>query len=135
MIHTICYFSSATKSLHENDLKSLLNNSKEKNQKNNISGILVYADGNFMQVLEGEETVVNSLYEKILNDQRHYNIIKVIGITYNDRIFEDYNYGFTVIDNKLSVEKLNKYLSWLHNHPSNEINKFVTLMQQFTKNI
>ncbi|NAS29513.1 hypothetical protein GTQ40_00875 [Flavobacteriaceae bacterium R38] len=134
MIHTICYFSTAHPSLQQEELESLFIYSKENNQKKEVSGILVHADGNFMQVLEGDKKTINELYQKIAKDTRHSNIIKVPIVSYEHRIFEDYDYGFTIIDDRLNIEKLNKYLNWLSHYPSNEINRFVKLLQQFIKN-
>jgi len=135
MIHTICYFSTAHTSLDKEELLSLFTSSINNNTTKEISGILVHADGNFMQVLEGDKKVINSLFGKIKKDSRHNNIIKVPDVSYNDRIFEDYKCGFSIVEDKESVEHLKKYLNWLSNHPSDEINSFIKLIQQFIKNI
>jgi hypothetical protein len=45
------------------------------NAAHHISGMLLYRDGKFMQVLEGEETALWLLYSKILHDPRHTDIV------------------------------------------------------------
>ena len=46
---------------------------KEQNRLNNITGIFIYHDGHFMQVIEGEKKGILDLYYKnIIPDNRHY---------------------------------------------------------------
>ena len=134
MTYSICYFSTINAPLTEDELYQLLHSSANKNKKDDITGILIYADGNFMQVLEGQEKLIKKLYRKISRDRRHKNVIKVSEMMYTDKIFEAYGYGFTVIDDKENINSLNKYLDWLHNHPSEKIATFINLMKQFTQN-
>jgi Sensors of blue-light using FAD len=41
------------------------------NGKHDITGLLIYSQGTFMQILEGPESAVNALYEDICVDPRH----------------------------------------------------------------
>jgi hypothetical protein len=60
-------------------LTSLLNKSRVDNLANDITGMLLYMEGRyfseyegrFMQVLEGSESNVRKLFEKIAKDERH----------------------------------------------------------------
>jgi hypothetical protein len=53
---SIVYVSSALKPFSKTDLLTLLEKSRENNTSLGISGMLLYKDGNFMQVLEGESS-------------------------------------------------------------------------------
>ena len=64
----LTYVSTAARELSKDDLNELLAQCRENNAKLGITGMLLYKDGNFMQVLEGEETVVRSIYAKISGD-------------------------------------------------------------------
>ncbi len=57
----------------EEDIESILANSRDNNQVINISGILCYSNDYFLQCLEGSRINVNQLYHKILLDDRHYD--------------------------------------------------------------
>ena len=53
LIHLIYSSASTTSNLTEEALNIILSESRENNKANNISGILLYQDGSFFQVLEG----------------------------------------------------------------------------------
>ena len=105
----IVYVSTAVKLMHENQLLDILHNSRLHNAALNISGILLYADGTFIQVLEGKDTVIDALYARIKADQRHKNIITLIDEPINEKSFAQWLMGFAVADRK-KTEKLLGYL-------------------------
>ena len=74
----IVYTSTAADSLSRADLMELLQGSVRRNARAGITGLLLYHDGIFMQVLEGEEPAVISLFSKISRDPRHHHVIPVI---------------------------------------------------------
>ena len=105
----IVYVSTAVKSMHENQLLDILHNSRLHNAALNISGVLLYADGTFIQVLEGKDAVIDALYARIKADQRHKNIITLIDEPINEKSFAQWLMGFAVADSK-KTEKLLGYL-------------------------
>ncbi len=131
MTHSISYVSTADPSLRQEALSSLLDTTKHRNEKSNISGILLYADGNFMQVLEGHQEQVERLFEKICLDARHSNVIKVASMDYKHPIFKGYASGFSVIERPKDTQSLKTYLNWLKNHPSKKVNKMIDLVENF----
>jgi len=56
--------------------------------------MLLYKDGNFMRILEGDEAIVRTLFAKIKDDQRHYGIITLMEGTQTERQFPDWSIGF-----------------------------------------
>jgi hypothetical protein len=60
------YVSSATRRLSVAELAEILRVSRADNQRDEITGMLLYKDGNIMQVLEGAEEKVSALIEKLL---------------------------------------------------------------------
>lgn len=79
MPYTICYVSTITNFIEDLDIKRLFKNFVEKNIENNISGILLYNSGNFLQYLEGNEQDVKTLYyKKICVDNRHKSPIVIL---------------------------------------------------------
>lgn len=79
MEHVICYISTATPKLEPIEVQGLMEEWKKSNGRKEIKGILLYSDGHFFQVLEGEKRTVLETYFKIKNDQRHSDIIQVMG--------------------------------------------------------
>jgi hypothetical protein len=43
-----------------------------------ITGMFLYSDGSFFQVLEGEAATVDALYEKLDRDKRHQQLTLII---------------------------------------------------------
>jgi hypothetical protein len=93
-MHRIIYLSTATHYLEKEDIDFLLKQSCEYNLKNSITGILLYIDGDFIQVLEGDKTTICFLFEKIKSDKRHKGIICVINETVQQRQFSDWSMGY-----------------------------------------
>lgn len=79
MQHAICYISTATDDFDCNDIDELFARWQQKNEDRNIKGILLFSDGHFFQVLEGERTTVLALFNDINKDRRHSGIIQVLG--------------------------------------------------------
>ncbi len=74
MTYQIIYSSQATKELSLADLEQILVDAREGNERRHITGALVYVDGVFLQILEGEETAVRALLESLERDTRHSDL-------------------------------------------------------------
>jgi hypothetical protein len=57
--------------------------------------MLLYSDGNFFQVLEGEAATVDALYEKLHRDKRHQQLTLIIREPIARRSFADWSMGFS----------------------------------------
>lgn len=57
-----------------NDLEDILEHARSSNAKKGITGALVYVDGVFLQILEGDTEVVKELMTKISRDVRHETV-------------------------------------------------------------
>jgi hypothetical protein len=108
MLYRIIYLSSGLKDLTSTDVKEILAKAKENNRAKNITGILLYLDKNFIQVLEGEKEEVIKLYQKISLDHRHKNVIKVIEGNIASRQFDKWDMGFIEIDSD-DLKDLSEY--------------------------
>ena len=102
------YTSTASELFDESALKSLLKVARENNQKQNITGMLLYSEGVFMQALEGEKERVEEIYDIIANDPRHYGVILLNQSFIENRQFSQWQMGFR----KASREELVKSSSF-----------------------
>jgi hypothetical protein len=91
---SLVYVSSATQLFSEDDLKALLQQSRDNNTRLGITGMLLYKDGNFMQVLEGPDDALTSLYAKIQHDPRHHGILQLTHQQIKVREFASWSMGF-----------------------------------------
>lgn len=88
------YVSTAKPSVNKETLVDILNQAREKNARLGITGMLLYKDGNFMQLLEGEEQVVRDLYDTIARDDRHFDSLAIFADQAEERMFADWTMGF-----------------------------------------
>ena len=75
MTYQIIYSSESTFPMKTEDLEELLERARAKNSVQGISGALIYADGMFLQILEGEHDPVQALMATIVKDVRHENVL------------------------------------------------------------
>jgi len=90
----LTYVSSAVDQLLDGVLEDILASSVRHNTLGNITGMLLYCGGNFVQVLEGEEPAVQETYERLCGDPRHRNIY-LLGVSpIAERDFPAWRMGF-----------------------------------------
>lgn len=94
MEYCIVYLSSSKGLLTEDELNTILEQSRKKNSDLGITGILLYYDGSIIQALEGPEETVKALYETIRQDQRHGYIMKLVSQGIEKRSFGDWSMAF-----------------------------------------
>jgi len=90
----IAYCSAAMELMSSADLAGLLKTSRVNNERAGITGMLLYREGSFIQVMEGPEAAVLALYETILHDRRHRNLIKLAQAPIAARSFDQWAMGF-----------------------------------------
>ena len=92
-IYQILYRSRATRPLNEPQLQRLLEKSRSRNAAQGITGLLLYSDSHFVQVLEGPEDAVRHLYAKIQHDAWHTQVVTVSEGPAPARRFGEWNMG------------------------------------------
>lgn len=98
MYTRVAYASTASSFLSPLELRSLLEQSRNRNTRCGITGMLLYREGVFMQVIEGPEQAVRSLYRRIHNDRRHHEIIRLLEEHSSERLFPNWSMGFRNVD-------------------------------------
>lgn len=68
---SLIYASRASEHFHEHEIPELLQRARIANAKQEITGMLLYIEGAFLQVLEGEPEIVDAAFGRILKDSRH----------------------------------------------------------------
>lgn len=108
----IIYVSSAKTLFSSAELVELLRKAREKNTRLGITGMLLYKDGNFIQVLEGPDDKVSELFATISQDPRHRAIIAMSRRSIEKTEFGDWSMGFTDMAGLTETDMpgLNSYL-------------------------
>jgi hypothetical protein len=94
----LIYTSAATSPFDEAELTELLEVARTNNAALDVTGLLLYHEGSFIQVLEGERAVVDQLYDKIARDPRHHGAQILFSGFQDHRDFTDWSMGFTRIE-------------------------------------
>jgi hypothetical protein len=108
-LFTLVYLSNATNAMSEDELKEILTVSRKNNPAVNVSGVLIYCEGNILQVLEGAKEDVYKVYDKIKLDPRHDELIILQSREISARTFEDWSMGFRATT-KSEFDELEGYL-------------------------
>ncbi|WP_162599932.1 BLUF domain-containing protein [Nocardioides solisilvae] len=95
---SLTYISTATRPLDDDELSSLLAATRERNAEAGLTGMLLHADGHFLQTLEGETAVVEAAFERIRVDRRHRNVDVALREELGERRFPDWSMGFRSVD-------------------------------------
>jgi hypothetical protein len=88
------YTSEAKTKFSPAELQGLLLIARRNNNRDAITGMLLYEDGTFLQVLEGENEVVEATYQRIAADKRHHKIMLIARFEVDHRSFHDWEMGF-----------------------------------------
>ena len=102
MIQT-AYVSRAAEAMTQESLLSLLQQCLANNEASGVTGMLLYGNDTFLQVLEGEEAVLHTVVEKIEKDPRHSKIHILYRKAIENRQYSDWSMGFR----RVSAQGLN----------------------------
>ncbi|RZK30342.1 MAG: BLUF domain-containing protein [Hymenobacter sp.] len=97
-MHHIIYLSRATTPFTNEQLQDLLEEARLHNAANELTGILLYGNDQFLQVLEGERGRVQTIYEHIVQDPRHHNVTLFADKQINARAFADWSMAYHPVD-------------------------------------
>jgi hypothetical protein len=96
---SLIYASRSTEYFHEHEIPELLQQVRISNAKREITGMLLYIDGSFLQVLEGQPEMVDVLFSRILTDKRHTQLTLIARDSIPERAFE----GWTMMHKTLDL--------------------------------
>ncbi|WP_417700525.1 BLUF domain-containing protein [Pseudophaeobacter sp.] len=88
------YISAAMNLFSDAQLEALLAVARRNNQRDHISGLLMYHDGSFLQVLEGEREAVEACVTRIAANPNHKQFLRLVQGEVSDRLFPAWSMGF-----------------------------------------
>ncbi|TGE20756.1 BLUF domain-containing protein [Hymenobacter aquaticus] len=114
----LCYQSRATPELDEEGLLALLVQSRTYNRQHAITGVLLYSENRFVQVLEGDEATVLALFERIRRDNRHTEVTLLTQESLTQRMFPDWSMGFSQSSHAELAAPGSGWLAGFAEHPA-----------------
>jgi hypothetical protein len=109
----IVYISREAQRFSPLDLQGLLVSSRASNAAGDITGLLLYKHGNFMQVIEGPSATVDALFNKIQQDRRHDRVLELARDEIHSRDFSDWTMAFRDLESE-PIAELHGYSWFLH---------------------
>ncbi len=104
-MYQLFYLSNAVEPMSDEALDALLTQARQRNAQHAVTGMLVYHEGSFLQILEGEKADVTAVFNSINKDARHNSIILVDEVEVDQRSFSDWSMAFK----KITQEELQQY--------------------------
>lgn len=93
-LRTVVYASTAAHLMSFEELEALLKEARDLNERDGITGVLLYNDGSFTQCIEGEEAAVLDTFARIVASRRHHSIFELLNEPIAGRSFPDWHMGF-----------------------------------------
>lgn len=101
----LLYVSATKRDFPQQELREILATARRNNAARGITGLLLYADGGFLQVLEGEHDPLFQLYAVIERDGRHWDTKLLLDID-APRNFSKWSMGFEALDENADPDVL-----------------------------
>jgi diguanylate cyclase (GGDEF)-like protein/PAS domain S-box-containing protein len=101
-LHTLLYVCKARQAMTAQELETLREQAASSNRAAGISGCLLYRDGCFMQLLEGQRDRVRALYDQIRRDSRITDCQLVLESHIEARTFHDWGMAMPSMPNTLT---------------------------------
>ena len=102
---SLIYTSEMTGSM---DFMDILEVSRARNERDGITGVLLFCNNNVVQCLEGSRETVNNTYARIVQDKRHQNPLLVDYRILSTRLFSEWSMGY-VPESSVTQPTLLKY--------------------------
>jgi len=93
MLSQLVYVSSRAAICNDDEIENILASCKKNNPELGITGILLYSDTKFIQMVEGEYKTIFTLYDKLKKDSRHYDFYMISCAPIKERAFPSWHMG------------------------------------------
>jgi hypothetical protein len=100
MLYQLIYHSIASAEFGVDESLKMLFDARIANSKRDITGMLLYHKGQFLQVLEGDQAVLANLREKIFDDPRHHSVELLACEPIAARSFQSWSMAFANLSDK-----------------------------------
>lgn len=90
----LIYTSRARPDLSSAEINDILSIARRKNAKDSVTGMLIFAEGHFLQVLEGEADKVDACFERVRRDPRHDTVQVLSRAPAQSRAFSKWLMGY-----------------------------------------
>lgn len=100
----LIYSSAPRDGLQPSEAKSIAAQSKANNENAGITGVLLMSSSTTLQILEGEKSTVEALYERIKSDTRHTDCDLLLTRHCHTREFPNFAMGYQSPEDEYEIK-------------------------------
>lgn len=94
----VIYVCTTSYKINDHEILRLLRQARIANRKQNVSGMLLYIGGSFLQTLEGEPAMVDAVSGTIFRDKPRMRLTQIAREPIAEREFSEWTMGFATVD-------------------------------------
>jgi hypothetical protein len=132
MLINLIYHSIAVDHITEQDITDILEEARAFNLEHNITGLLLFHQGEFIQILEGEDEDVKGIYAKIKEDPRHRLVRLLETSPIPNRSFPDWQMAFKPLTDT-NLTDLSQHLDLGEFHRLSRVHQDTSLANKLLK--
>lgn len=100
---SIVYSSRASAEVAEDDLAAILAASRRNNERLGLTGMLLFRQGRFIQIIEGPAAALRERMAIIVRDDRHTDLATLLEESIEERLFPSWSMGFEAISDEAAA--------------------------------
>lgn len=131
-----CVFASATHgNFGEEQLAELSAEYKKSLSEDGVTGVMLYEDGNFFQVIEGDADKIDAAYKRFSAEKHTHKVVKIIEEEQDQRSFAHWTSAYSTAAKDIFVNQNTgrAYFSNTSEYQDIKSPKIKRLMGEFTK--
>ncbi len=133
-LKSLTYTSWARPGFSEADLDGILRSARTNNPLDGITGLLIFNGGAFLQILEGAESAVDDMSQRLRTDPRHFNMFVRAEQFIDGRAFPDWGMAYLRVDDGEFVGEQEVRKAFLRKVPESTRNVIKALTQSMPMN-
>jgi len=98
MLSQLVYVSKRKQNCTEEEIDKILSSCKQNNPALNITGVLLYSNDKFIQLVEGQSQSIMDLYDVIKKDERHESCVMIAYNPIEEKTFPSWHMGSKKIE-------------------------------------
>ena len=96
----LIYHSVAAEQCGYEEYQAILSSARFHNAEAHVTGMLVFGQGRFLQLLEGDDRTINATYNRIVTDSRHEQVRLIEAVPISRRDFSNWSMKAVILDDR-----------------------------------
>lgn len=133
-LYHLMYVSRAVDAISDRDLRQIQDAALRRNREQDVTGVLLYSSGYFIQLLEGPLDSVTNLFERLAQDPRHDGLERIYLEEVSGRLFSEWSMGVFNLDEHattLHIEELRECMA--RNSQDTDSDRYARILHTFNQ--